>query len=683
MVRARVLSVLAVLVTLSACASTASTGGGTAASGRPAAPPSPETLEFAEPEIGEDELAIIEAREEAADRVAVASEVDRFDSVGCDLFYDPPGRESCWQLLVPADRDEPDGRLYSLEVVKLHALNSSERVEDPLLYLNGGPGGGAIDELESLYEDYFAEIRETRDIIVLDQRGTGYSSPYIACFAPLGFDTNLRRVEDVAGLPRTTIDALADCRDDARTSADLRTIGSAATVDDIEDLRVAMEISQWNILGISHGTRVALRTMALRPQTVRSVILDSVDPPDINAYALLPQTIRGSLDELFAECEDDRDCRREYPDIAQRFDDLLEALDDDPLRLDIPGAERLDAAGLLSLVQQLSYQVETLARIPQLVAELEDGDTSTVEMMATAPGGFGFSQAVQLIHLCAEDVPYTSASEIAAGRSDVEAFNRIDYYRYVVTWAEDACEILGIDVDPVAGRAVSSDVPTLILSGTLDGITPPSNAYAVAEHLSDSTVVEAPRSTHAVAYGNDCVAPLLSQFVDDLEVAVPDCLDDIDPLPFVVEAPTDVVLAPVEIDVNFTPLNRLTVDAPVDWELDESFFGTSWLRGLTAFDTASVLIYVEEPLEGFSTVEDELSYLVGETQNDVRGTLVLGGRSWETIQSVDQGQAIVLHQYREAGLVLTIVLTGPEDELDGLREMLEQMTASVEFERRS
>ncbi|MCU0491295.1 MAG: alpha/beta hydrolase, partial [Chloroflexaceae bacterium] len=193
-----------------------------------------------------------------------------------DEYLIEEGEVRCGTLTVTEDRKQNGGRLIQLAVVVVASI-AADPAPDPILFLAGGPGGGAINDVEDWL---YSPLRDERDIILLDQRGTGYSQPNLACpeLADEGYDTEL--------------DALEACRDRLRQQwVNLQAYNSAATAADVAELREALGYEQINLFGVSYGSRVALTVLRDAPQGIRSVILDSAYPPEVNGYNEQPLNV--------------------------------------------------------------------------------------------------------------------------------------------------------------------------------------------------------------------------------------------------------------------------------------------------------------------------------------------------------------------------------------------------------
>ena len=213
----------------------------------------------------------------------------------------------CGYLVVPESRAKPDGREVRLALAIVRST-AAQPAPDPVVYLEGGPGGSALYDAWYWFE---SPIRERRDIVLIDQRGTGYSQPSLNC--PEIEDEDVYTADE-------ELDAARACsRRLRREGVDLKQYNSAATAADLADLRVALGLEQVNLLGVSYGTRAALTAMRDSPQGIRSVVLDSAYPPEVDAYTEEAANAAAAIEVLLNGCAADRRCAKAYPKLESTF----------------------------------------------------------------------------------------------------------------------------------------------------------------------------------------------------------------------------------------------------------------------------------------------------------------------------------------------------------------------------
>jgi pimeloyl-ACP methyl ester carboxylesterase len=449
------------------------------------------------------------------------TELPRFEEAACE-FEVPEGRDvECGYLIVAEDRDDPaNERTISLHVA-IFASESSQPADEPVVYLEGGPGGDALEAIPFAFEDRFSPFLADYTFIMFDQRGTGYSSPSLAC--PENTELMLELLDDILTdeeAQAENLEMLGECR--ARLldeGVNLDIYNSAESAADVDDLRRALGYEQLNLYGISYGTRLAQTVMRDFPEGVRSVILDSSYPIAADLTAELPANASRAFETFFAGCAADPDCAGAFPDLETRFYELVAALDEQPITVPVFylfDRENYEAAlrgdDLISIVFQGLYSAEIIPLLPQLIADVEAGD---YELLSTLLSNFilnndfsslGMYYAVQ----CAEEVPFAGEELL----DEVENERLRDYYEGGAAEEAEACALWNV---PAAAEqeneAVSSDIPTLVLAGEYDPITPPAWGEQVAAALGSATYLEFPGLGHGVSVDHPCPLQITLDFL--------------------------------------------------------------------------------------------------------------------------------------------------------------------------
>ncbi|MCA9859275.1 MAG: alpha/beta hydrolase, partial [Thermomicrobiales bacterium] len=280
---------------------------------------------------------------------------------------------------------------------------SEESRPDPIVYLSGGPGESTLSGIGG-YATIFQELRQDRDIILFDQRGTHFSSPLrCSTFAldssiaqQLGTpeaddddndDSTFGPLPDAATLMDQARAAVAEntqrCIDDlTATGVDLSQYNSHASANDMIALMHALEVDQFNLYGISYGTRLALAIMRDHPNAgIRSVVLDSTFPPEINGFERYPAEIHEVVLQVFAACYRDNACNTAYPHLKERFKPLLETLRTTPVIAST--GDPIADEDLVEIVKLVSKNAELGIAIPVMIEQLEQGDTTAIEAVAS------------------------------------------------------------------------------------------------------------------------------------------------------------------------------------------------------------------------------------------------------------------------------------------------------------
>lgn len=419
----------------------------------------------------------------------------------------------CGKLEVPEDYAKPDGRKIQLQVA-IFESTSEAPAKDPVVYLSGGPGAGAVSGLATVATGLGPLLAE-RDVIAIDQRGTGFSSPALTCF-------ELDAVTDAFG----AISAITACHDHfAEQGTNLGQYNTENNARDVLALRKALGLSKIDVLGTSYGTRLALELMRQEPEGLRAVALDSTLAPDVDALAETASAAERSFNQVFAACADDPMCSAAFPDLEQRFYQVVAALNDKPLMVK-HGDEQVALSGtrLVELTGTLLYDMNGILLIPSIIAEAEGGATTSIEQfgLLDASADAGVAVGMNLSVVCAEYAPLTSSAKIAAAEAEVrpEIASVWNSQKYLV-----ACPIWSVPPAPASmSKPVTSDVTTLLLSGSFDPSTPPSWSDHVAETLPHAHQTSIASATHGVVL-TECGMLTLATFLHDPDhFANPDCV---------------------------------------------------------------------------------------------------------------------------------------------------------------
>lgn len=447
----------------------------------------------------------------------------------CRLTADqlPAAFARCGTLAVPEDPATPDGKKVEIFVARVPSLSSTPR-PDPLVLIAGGPGQSTVDMYLQL-RGAFEQARREREIILVDQRGTGRSAGGFGCSVPE--DLSL----DTAGVSRLG-SYLDRCL--AELEHDPRFYTTSVAVRDLERVRIALGIEQWNIYGVSYGTRVAQHYLRRFPEHARAVVLDGVVPPEVALGPDIAREAQRALEQIFARCAADDACHARFSDLPAEFRELLARLEAAPVALPTPTAADTSAATpngkfsapeLRALVRLLSYNAATIALLPALLHEAYAGNYAPLANQATTtlrglPESLSFPMSNSVT--CTEDVPFAPAGARAGlestylGTAIVDALDSI-----CARWPAGT-----IDAD--FKTPVVSDRPALLLSGSNDPITPPGYAARVAATLSHATQLVGDKQGHGlIAVG--CVPRLLRSFLEQPEqVLDAACLAAEPPTPF-------------------------------------------------------------------------------------------------------------------------------------------------------
>ena len=437
-----------------------------------------------------------------------------------------PADAYCGTLEVFENRDTRSGRRIPLNIVVLPALGSSAQ-PDPLFFLAGGPGQGAA-KMAPMVRQAFRHVERNRDIVLVDQRGTGKSNA-------LNCRSETSSLRDLSESDEAALARLRKCLESY--DADVRLYTTPIAMDDLDEVRAWLGYERINLYGGSYGTRAALVYLRRHGERVRSMILDGVAPPDMRLPLYTARDAQRALDKLLADCEADGACRAAHPGLAARVRTLLERLAANPSRVSLVHPRTgvteeivVEARVVASVLFGALYSPLSASLVPTLLARAEQGDFQPLFALALASeeAQENMSLGMQLSVICSEDSPRVSTDDLAR-----EAEGSV-FAGYLLRGQAMACGMWPRgSIDSAYYEPVVSDVPTLILSGDVDPVTPPGWGEAVAKHLSNSRHVVMPASGHGVI-ATPCGHQLVGEFIEEGSAADLDtsCVDDVRRPPF-------------------------------------------------------------------------------------------------------------------------------------------------------
>jgi Tol biopolymer transport system component/pimeloyl-ACP methyl ester carboxylesterase len=427
----------------------------------------------------------------------------------------PRGRDvECGTLVVPEDRTQPQGPQIRLPVAVIKSA-SPDPAPDPVVHLVGGPGGSLLDDMEAYLGRGGYDILERRDYILFNQRGTHYAEPFLACPGRTEFQWDLagqglmleeRNQREVA--------FLLDCQDDLLAEGiNLSAYNSAENAADVNDLRLALGYDQINLYGVSYGSRLALTVMRDHPEGIRSAIIDAVLPPQANLNQEVVLNADRGLQAVFADCAADPSCSQAHPDLAATFYRLVDRLNTDPVSFRFrEGTVIVDGYVFVDAFFELLYSPTAVPWIPYLIDQASQGEYPEPSIFAV-PDRTIWAPGMHYSIWCREEMAFESLEEavaLAAGLPPVLG----DYFADAYDWDVCASWQAGV-ADPIENEAVVSDIPTLVLSGRYDPITPPAYGRMAAETLANSFVYEFPNLAHGAMRSDSCALEIGLQFLDD------------------------------------------------------------------------------------------------------------------------------------------------------------------------
>jgi pimeloyl-ACP methyl ester carboxylesterase len=454
------------------------------------------------------------------------AQTNAFEPVDCFEFQELTTLENanveCGYVTVPEQHDQPAGREIRLAVAIFRSTNPLAAAE-PLVFAQGGPGGSSIELFSQVISfGNLGSLLEERDLVLFDQRGTLNSQPNLICseYLALTERTIEQRLSKEDEL-RVGLEAQDACR--ARLVGEginLAAFNSVENAADIAFLTNALGYQQIHLYGVSYGTLLALHTMRDHPTILRTVILDSVVPTQTN---FIPEVMRSqtrAFRELFNACANDPSCNQHYPNLEQTFFNLLDRLDQTPVRVPLTDSESgrsynavLTGDGFLSITFQLLYAGSLLPLLPKMITDVERGDyTLLSRFWPLLAFDRTFASGMYNSVACTEDADF-AVTDLPSGDifPGIEAREGDDLSIILESCQRWNVPELGPDVD----QPVVSEIPTLVLSGQFDPITPPAFADIAATTLSNSYRFNFPTLSHGVLPDSDCAVAMTAAFMNN------------------------------------------------------------------------------------------------------------------------------------------------------------------------
>lgn len=434
----------------------------------------------------------------------------------------------CGKYEVFEDRATRKGRKINLNIVLLPAL-SSKPAPDPLFYLAGGPGGAATGYAA---EKFISRLRQNRDVVLVDQRGTGQSNP-LNC-PPAGSREDMRGFFGEV-MP---VERIRACRTELEKVADLKLYTSSVAMDDLDEIRQAFGYDRIDLYGGSYGSITTLVYLRQHPARVRVAAIFGVAPPSAKIPLSFAKGVQDSMDRLFADCAKDSICHEAYPDVAKEFQTVLAQFDKGPVEVNVPNIYTntqqkvtVTRDAFVDSIRQLLYVPAATSALPALIHHAATGNLGPLigtAFQIVMQIDSKIARGMQFSVVCAEDVPFITAEEIK--ETSAGSFYGDARVRPTIR----ACGEWTAQKSPRAFlEPVKSSVPVLLISGELDPVTPPWLAEQAARTLPNGRLVIVKNATHT---SYDCVEGLVADFIDKGTTQGLDtsCTDQIKRPPFVV-----------------------------------------------------------------------------------------------------------------------------------------------------
>ncbi|GAA5139104.1 alpha/beta hydrolase [Thalassotalea piscium] len=419
----------------------------------------------------------------------------------------------CGTLQVPENYQVPAGTQISVNFAVIPAIDKTQNKE-PLMFLAGGPGQAAAEIAASLRQG-FTQVRKTRDLILVDQRGTGKSNP-LQC-------EEVDDVDPYASIPEDLdVEDIKQCL--AQFEGDLSQFNTENAIRDFDAVRAALGYEKIAIYGGSYGTRAGLVFMRMFPDSLSAVVLDSVGPIEV-PIGTFGQSSARSFNMLIQHCMEEATCKQAYPNLAQEFATVMERLSEKPItttithpRLGTPTEFVISRLKFVSTLRMQLYTVEMRTMVPLVVHQAFLGNFAPLAgLTAMQDSSMGMYVGLLFNIVCNEDVPRISDE---MWRKDADN-----------NFGQDASHLAWKTVCPVWPQyrlnetfyqPVTTNVPTLIISGDVDPVTPPSNGEYSDKSLPNSKHLILKNSGHTPG-PSTCAINIIDEF---LTIKDPNVLDE-------------------------------------------------------------------------------------------------------------------------------------------------------------
>jgi len=426
----------------------------------------------------------------------------------------------CHEISVPLDPQHKDAGQLTLHVSVAPAFRPVPN-SDPVFVLAGGPGEAGSDVVV-LVDSVFRRMRATRDIVFIDQRGTGLSGK-LRCDG--------EQIDD-ANTEAALSEAVGKCLKGIKHPLGAYSTANAAA--DIEQVRLALGYGKVNVFGGSYGTRLGQQYARSFPGSVRTLILDGVAAPEqvIPAGA---QDAQLALEGVFKRCASDKACAQAYPQLQKEFDSLLARVDAGTVKLDFAHPRTMKRMQLpltnlrfVSVVHSTLYSPQDSNRLPYIIHNAYEGNWGPFLARAYLASDFtpesSLSMPLYLAVVCAEDIPRLSDEARIADEKG-------SFLRGHASRIGAICPLLKVPAAPVQA-ATPIAIPTLLLSGEQDPVTPPRRAQSAAKAMTKAQMINVANAGHGVSRLG-CMPRLLREFLDKPEQPVDQaCLREIAAMPF-------------------------------------------------------------------------------------------------------------------------------------------------------
>lgn len=421
----------------------------------------------------------------------------------CDPALVATGRTvECATLTVPENWAQPGGNSVILELVIVRAVAPMSGLP-PVIYLHGGPGGSVLEYLaEALNSPIGKElVAQDQDWIFFDQRGTGKAIPRLDCGPVV--------LNDSGPASEAEVGKLIECGEMfQKKGIDLGQYHSRNVALDIQEIRKAVGAKQFDLYGLSYGTRVAATTLLHQPQGLRAIVYDSPWPPEAKWTEPGPAWVSREARELLRFCERQPRCLAQFPNLEQKLEKTVRAWLESGNFDDREKARRL----ALFLTESV-YDAERVENLPRDIDSITRGNLAL--LAAFEHSDAGYSDGLHMAVMCNEELPFEQSKRVLAnGKGDplAEAV-AITMSRY-----SEACPAFRPSVPPPSEQSpVRSDIPVLFMAAGIDAGCPAELSVDAVKRYRNGRLLLFPYTTHQLSLNNSCARQSARKFLRDPE----------------------------------------------------------------------------------------------------------------------------------------------------------------------
>jgi pimeloyl-ACP methyl ester carboxylesterase len=615
----------------------------------------------------------VESRATSSSEPSAESNV--FFQKGSCPFQVPEGNTvECGFVIVPQDHTNPTGTTIQLSIA-VFKNQSKDHPPDPLMLLCGGPGEKCLENAPN-YAALLAPILLGRDFIVFDQRGVGLSEPALECPEVVQTAMDLLDEPEPVIALQTNFKSLMACHDRLMNQQyNLAAYNTSQNAADVNAIRIALGYDQVNLYGGSYGSLLAQAVMRDHPEGIRSVVLESVWPLEKSFIVDTTSTVPQAILHLLEACALDEPCNTAFPNLKEVLFEVIDRLDAQPVAITITNPQDgqkypaiLNGNAVLGNLKAALYQTQLIPVIPQAIYDVSNGDYALMIQLTSLKLMFldAVSIGMQYSTICSDDLIGRSPQEVLKAMAEfprqlVGSIKPEVWMKYsaFVTCENWLTEI----VDPNIKKPLISDIPTLVLSGEYDPVTPPGFGRLVASYLTNSQFYMLPGTGHIGESTQACALRLTAAFLDDPMADLDSsCITDMPNLVFSVPTPTtDIVLeAYTDQPRGFSGL------VPAGWQ---EIAPANLARGNSLLDPAYFVLEAApiSAAELFAGVTGQLGANPG--MEPIQSTK-LGSFTWDFYTFECQGNPVDLALSEANGKAYFVLLISPIDEHQLLFEQI-------------